>query len=74
MQGEDGGTLDGEVEVDETYVGGGPLSGKARKMNIGRKMMVQDKHKRNAWAGKVAVLGLLERNSSKESPACARAD
>ena len=61
MQGEDGGTLGGEVEVDETYIGG-----KARKMNTGRrKAMLGDKHKRNAWAGKVAVLGLLERNTGK---------
>lgn len=62
MQGEDGGTLDGEVEVDETYIGG-----KARKMNTGRrkKMLEDGKHKRNAWAGKVAVLGLLERHEGK---------
>jgi transposase-like protein len=59
MQGEDGGTLGGEVEVDETYIGG-----KARKMNTGRRkaMLADGKHKRNAWAGKVAVLGLLERH------------
>ena len=61
MQGEDGGTLDGEVEVDETYVGG-----KARKMNTGRrKTLLNGKHKRNAWAGKVAVLGLLQRHDRK---------
>jgi transposase-like protein len=62
MQGEDGGTLDGEVEVDETYIGG-----KARKMNTGRRkaMLADGKHKRNAWAGKVAVLGLLERHPVK---------
>jgi transposase-like protein len=62
MQGEDGGTLDGEVEVDETYIGG-----KARKMNTGRrKMLLDGKHKRNAWAGKVAVLGLLQRHEGKD--------
>jgi transposase-like protein len=62
MQGEDGGKLDGEVEVDETYIGG-----KARKMNTGRrKAMLEDgTHKRNAWAGKVAVMGLLERHPDK---------
>ena len=61
MQGDDGGMLDGEVEVDETYIGG-----KARKMNTGRrKMMLQDKHKRNAWAGKAAVMGLLQRHPTK---------
>jgi transposase-like protein len=32
MQGEDGGTLNGEVEVDKTYIGG-----KARKINTGRR-------------------------------------
>jgi transposase-like protein len=58
----DGGKLSGEVEVDETYIGG-----KARKMNTGRrKAMLQDgTHKRNAWAGKVAVMGLLERHPDK---------
>jgi transposase-like protein len=62
MQGENGGTLGGEVEVDETYIGG-----KARKMNTGRRkaMLAQGKHKRNAWAGKVAVLGLLQRHEQK---------
>lgn len=61
MQGDGGGTLGGEVEVDETYIGG-----KARKMNTGRrKAMLGDKHKRNAWAGKVAVLGLLQRHDQR---------
>ena len=62
MQGEDGGTLGGEVEVDETYIGG-----KARKMNRGRRkaMLGAGGHKRNAWAGKVAVLGLLQRHEQK---------
>ena len=62
MQGEDGGKLDGEVEVDETYIGG-----KARKMNTGRrkKMLAGGIHKRNAWAGKVAVMGLLQRHPVK---------
>ena len=58
MQRDEGGTLSGEIEVDETYIGG-----KARKLNRGRrKAMLDDKHKRNAWAGKVAVLGLLQRH------------
>jgi transposase-like protein len=62
MQGEHGGTLNGEVEVDETYIGG-----KARKMNTGRRkaMLGEKHHKRNAWAGKVAVLGLLQRHEQK---------
>src|SRR3990167_4996756 len=61
MQDEDGGTLNGGVEVDETYIGG-----KARKMNTGRrKTLLDGKHKRNAWAGKVAVLGLLQRHEGR---------
>jgi transposase-like protein len=61
MQGDEGGTLGGEVEVDETYIGG-----KARKMNTGRrKALLGDRNKRNAWAGKVAVLGLLQRHESR---------
>lgn len=61
MQGDGGGMLDGEVEVDETYIGG-----KARKMNTGRrKMNLDGAHKRNAWAGKVAVMGLLQRHEGK---------
>lgn len=61
MQGEDGGMLDGEVEVDETYIGG-----KARNMNRQqRQKWLGGKGRRNAWAGKVAVLGLLQRHSEK---------
>jgi transposase-like protein len=62
MQGDGGGQLGGEVEVDETYIGG-----KARKMNTGRRkaMLSDGTHKRNAWAGKVAVMGLLERHPEK---------
>jgi transposase-like protein len=62
MQDDDGGMLNGEVEVDETYIGG-----KARKMNTGRRkaMLADGTHKRNAWAGKVAVFGLLERHEQK---------
>ena len=62
MQGDDGGTMNGEVEVDETYIGG-----KARKMNTGRRKRMLDggTHKRNAWAGKVAVMGLLQRHPKK---------
>jgi transposase-like protein len=65
MQDEDGGKLEGDVEVDETYIGG-----KARKMNTGRrKMMLRpgEKHPRNAWAGKVAVMGLLQRHGKDAS-------
>jgi len=53
MQGADGGMLDGEVEVDEKYIGG-----KARNMNAQQRAKVlAGRGRKNAWAGKVAVLG-----------------
>lgn len=56
-----GGKLNGEVEVDETYIGG-----KARNMNRGqRKRNLAGAGFKNAWAGKVAVMGLLERHAEK---------
>src|SRR5437773_1918486 len=62
MQGEDGGgMLNGEVEVDETYIGG-----KARNMNRQqRQKNLAGAGFKNAWAGKVAVMGLLERHPEK---------
>jgi transposase-like protein len=61
MQGDDGGRLDGEVEVDETYIGG-----KARNMNRSqRKRNLAGAGFKNAWAGKVAVMGLLKRHPEK---------
>jgi transposase-like protein len=61
LQGEDGGKLDGHVEVDETYIGG-----KSRNMNRSQRARHLDGgHKRNAWAGKVAVMGLLQRHPNK---------
>jgi transposase-like protein len=61
MQSDDGGKLDGEVEVDETYIGG-----RARNMNRSQraKHLAGRGHK-NAWAGKVAVMGLLQRHPEK---------
>ena len=56
-----GGKLDGEVEVDETYIGG-----KSRNMNRSqRQRHLKGRGKRNAWAGKVAVMGLLHRHEQK---------
>jgi transposase-like protein len=52
-----GGKLGGEVEVDETFIGG-----KARNMHKDRKRRVQ-KHGRNT-GGKAIVLGMLERGKT----------
>jgi len=61
MQDDGGGTLGGHVEVDETYIGG-----KARNMNKAqRQKALSGRGFKNAWAGKVAVLGLLERHPEK---------
>lgn len=62
MQGADGGTLgmDGaEVEVDETYIGG-----KARNMHP-RKKRALGVRRGGSFAGKTAVMGLLERKTEK---------
>jgi transposase-like protein len=57
MQGEDGGQLNG----DETYIGG-----TARNMNRSqRKRNLAGAGFKNAWAGKVAVMGLLTRHPEK---------
>jgi transposase-like protein len=50
--------LSGDVEVDETYVGG-----KVKNMHKHRREQV----KGSRWAGKVAVMGLLERHPEKGS-------
>lgn len=55
LQGDDGGMLGGEVEVDETYIGG-----KARNMHKSRKNRA--KLSPTGMVGKVAVMGLLERH------------
>ncbi len=57
MQGDDGGKLGGEVEVDETYIGG-----KARNMHKEKRARVT-KHG-SKLMGKVAVMGLLERHGN----------
>jgi len=56
MQGEQGGKLSGEVEVDETYIGG-----KARNMHKSRKAKVL-KGKHGGSVGKTAIQGLLARH------------
>jgi transposase-like protein len=55
MQGETGGKLGGQVEVDETFVGG-----KARNMH---KRAIENRlYRENAPHGKAIVFGMLERN------------
>lgn len=63
MQGDDGGTMgmDGtEVEVDETYIGG-----KARNMHP-RKKKALGLRRGGSFAGKVAVMGLLQRTTENQ--------
>ena len=52
-----GGKIGGDVEVDETYIGG-----KARNMSIARRRKAGIT-KGRSMAGKIAVMGLLERNT-----------
>jgi transposase-like protein len=59
MQGDTGGTLGGEVELDETYIGG-----KARNMRP-RKKQALGVRRGGPFYGKVAVMGLLERKTEK---------
>jgi transposase-like protein len=59
IQGEDGGKLGGEVEADETYIGG-----KARNMYKSKRERLNVKRGRSI-AGKTAVMGLLAPHGSK---------
>jgi transposase-like protein len=52
-----GGKLGGDVEVDETYIGG-----RARNMHADRKRRAGMRGKSTGFYGKVAVMGLLQRN------------
>ncbi len=61
MQGEDGGKLSGEVEVDETFIGG-----KARNMHKAKRDRLGITQSRS-MVGKVAVMGLLERHGEGKS-------
>jgi hypothetical protein len=56
LQATGSGKLGGEIEVDETYIGG-----KARNMHSGKKNRLQ-MSKRKSMVGKVAVMGLLDRH------------
>jgi hypothetical protein len=55
-----GGKLAGEVEVDETLIGG-----KARNMHKDRKIKVQAQMGGRSEAGKTTVIGILERKGRK---------
>lgn len=55
MQDEDGGRIGGDVEVDETFIGG-----RARFMHKSRKARVM--RGKTGWEGKTAVMGLLSRH------------
>ena len=59
MQADDGGKLDGGVEVDETYIGG-----VARYMHKGKRARVLQGRK-GGMTGKIAVMGLLQRHPDK---------
>lgn len=59
MQDESGGKLGGEVEADETYIGG-----KARNMHRDKRARLKVTQGRSV-AGKTVVMGLLERNTEK---------
>jgi transposase-like protein len=54
-----GGKLGGDVEVDETYIGG-----KARNMHKSKVKRIGLDKRENSMAGKVAVMGLLERHAN----------
>jgi transposase-like protein len=51
--------LSGDIEVDETYIGG-----KARNMHDSKRKRVFAGSHRNAFRGKVAVMGLLDRHGN----------
>jgi transposase-like protein len=61
LQAETGGKLGGDVEVDETFIGG-----KARNMHAAKRRRLGISQSRS-MVGKVAVMGLLERHGDKGS-------
>jgi transposase-like protein len=54
---ETGGKLSGEVEIDETFIGG-----KARNMHHEKKLGLGKNYGKKGTVGKIAVLGMLERD------------
>src|SRR2546426_10093714 len=63
MQGDVVDTFGGEVEVDETYIGG-----LARNMH--KDVRARKIQGRTGWVGKTAVFGLLERNKEGNRAKC----
>lgn len=61
VAGEHGGKLNGEIEADETFIGG-----KARNVHYGKRQRMGITQGRS-MAGKVAVFGLLERHGENGS-------
>jgi transposase-like protein len=59
LQSEDGGKLDGGIEIDETFIGA-----KARYMHKDKKARILEGHK-GGMKGKTAVMGLLQRHPEK---------
>jgi transposase-like protein len=66
MQGESGGKLGGDVEVDETFIGG-----KARNMHAAKRKRLGISQSKS-MIGKVAVMGLLERHTKDDGGAQVR--
>ncbi len=66
LQSENGGKLNGEVEADETFIGG-----KARNMHAAKRRRLGISQSRS-MIGKVAVMGLLERHRKDEGGAQVR--
>jgi transposase-like protein len=56
LQAQDGGKLSGDIEIDETYIGG-----RARNMSASKKARILG-GKKGGVAGKAAVMGLLDRH------------
>lgn len=66
LQAENGGKLNGEVEADETFIGG-----KARNMHAAKRKRLGISQSRS-MIGKVAVMGLLERHRKDDGGAQVR--
>jgi len=66
LQAENGGKLNGEIEADETFIGG-----KARNMHAAKRKRLGISQSRS-MIGKVAIMGLLERHTKDDGGAQVR--